>query len=378
MRKLQGSLPQHPETIKREKKQRKKNKIKLLLLAVLLFVLLVAYQYYNAYGLPFIKDKTDIPVGILINKSDEQSDAIALGAEKAIHQVNQDGGINGNKIKIIIARSKKHKLKADYNRLKRKTNCIIYAGVDNDFLKDADTPVMMPEGAPVDNKNVLRFKYSQAEEAQAISEYFTKDQRQYEIGVLLNLDKSINKYNTFKKDYKKLNGRIEHVEAYGNLDTNFDSQFARFKRKGISVVYAPTLEKKQLKAIMTSANQNRIAIVAGNQINDYQNADLASCEGITFTNTYIADNQTNRKIKNIVGTNKRGHDAVLGYDAAKFIIACYKEGASTYINKTMHRITYHGINNKYTFDSKGNPEQIEISIVQMVKGKRKQITKFWI
>lgn len=375
-------LPVNPVKQKRQdeerQKKKKKRKITAIVTAVVLLFALFASQYYNSYGVPFVKDKTAIPVGILVNKQDEQSGAIKQGAVKAIKQVNQSGGINGIRVKTIVVNSKTSHLAKDYDKLKSKTNCIIYAGIENDFLKKAVSPVMMPEGKPVNNSNVLRFKYSDAEEAQALSEYFTKGARQYEIGVLLNLDTSLKKYNTFKADYKKLNGRIKQVEAYGDLDTNFDSQFARFKNKNIPLVYAPTLERAQLKAIMASANKYKIAVAAGNQINDYQNSDLASCEGITFTNAFVSEGQTSKKIVSLFGQSRRNHDMILGYDAARFMIACYRESASVNIAKTMHRISYNGISNKYTFDSRGNPQKIEISIVQMIQGERKQLSKYWI
>lgn len=330
-------------------------KIVLVVIAVLIMAGMVFYVYYQRNGMPFLKDKGTIYIGVI------EDDSAKIGESHVIKKVfTHAKGSQGNKIKVTIKEvsNAKGALK-QYAALRQKTACIFVLSDDKDilnvFYRNANTPVIIPYGEPAKNKNCFNFNFTANDQIKLIADYSIFIKKESGIGVLYdpgtNQLAQIKLLRKYLKNARKSEGQIKHTEAYTTeTDDNLDSQFKRFSDDDISTVYMPNIHKKQIPALIKNTAQYHISVVTDANYRKY--ITRYPCENIYFVSCYQRDREAIRK-KMKKDSGSTDEHMCLIYESADMVAKCLKHGQSFNLYWTMHKSRYTGLCNSLIFGNDG-------------------------
>lgn len=344
----------HP---KRLMSTRDRLKILLIVVAVLIMAGIVFYNYYRRNGMPFLKDKGTIQVGVIADSNLSNS----APETRVIKNVFKHAkGAQGNPIKVTVteASTAKEALK-QYAALRQKTACVFVLSdnkaILNVFYKNANTPVVIPYGEPARNSYCFNFKFSSNDQIKLIADYAIFIKKTNTIGVLY--DPSTNQLAHVKllrkylKNNRKTEGSIKHTEAYVTMtDDNLDSQFKRFSDDDIEAVYMPNIHKKQIPSLIDNTAKYHITVFTDDSYRKY--VQRYPCENICFVSCYQRDRQAVRK-KMKAACGSTDENLCLTYEAADMVAQCFKHNQSFNLYWAMHKSRYTGICNSMIFDRYG-------------------------
>lgn len=331
--------------------------IGLSILAILLLLFFIAYAWYRNNGIPFVKDKGTIQIGIIEDVNYEKADDSASIVKKVFKHAK---GAQGNKIKIIEASvSKPSDTVSAYRKLHNQTACVFLLSDRPAILKtiygNAVKPVIVPVGNSGRNAHCFNFKYSHSDQIQLIADYSIFIKQSNGLGVLY--DPETNQLSDVKllKKYlsanRKTEARIKHTEAYSTqTDTSLDSQFKRFSNDDIRTVYIPSVNKKQLPSLIKNAEQYKITVLTDDQYRQYTKKYPSPY--IYYTSCY-QKNKANvlKAMKAACGSTDE--DLCLAYEAADMTAKCLKHYQSFNLYWGMYKSKYSGICNTYMFGKGG-------------------------
>jgi len=94
------------------------------------------------------------------------------------------------------------------------------------------------------SKFVFRNSLLATPQGQRIADFCVEEFGREAVGILyINDDTGESYYNSFKKAFEHLRGKISFVDKYDKIDTDFRTQIAKFKNKGIKVIYVPAIPR---------------------------------------------------------------------------------------------------------------------------------------
>ncbi len=235
------------------------------------------------------------------------------GAEIAVEQINQKGGIKipgGGEIELVITDNFTNATKAlpavTNNIIKDKVIAIVGPYASNTALGIAGlangykTPMIIPSTMPkrVVAKRPYIFKIGSGVEMQAslTAKFVQKKWQGERIAVLYDeLDKySFELANGFKKTLEKERSvDIVAFESFRGADDNFDRQLEIIQQQDPALLYFPQ-SPQQLSLLVEEMKRIGLntKVLASNWANDAETAEACGedCEGISFAANFIAGN----------------------------------------------------------------------------------------
>lgn len=325
------------------------------------------------------------------------------GMELAEKEINENGGVNGKKIKIVFYDTKGDTTETvnAYNRLRDQDEVVAFIGsvltgesnAIKDLIKQDNMPTIAPtatgndvtEGVP----NFFRVCYYDNYQGGAAANYASKeapDGLGAKSAAML-----VSKGNTyseglagaFKETFEKNGGEVVIEESYAKADKDFSAQLTKIKEANPDVIYIPDYYST-VGVILQKAKDMGMDIpcLGGDGWDSIQEEYADVAQGYVFTNHYAADSP-NENVKKFTENYNEAYGkapasfSALGYDAVYAMANAIIEAGSTdaqAVVSAIQTMTVTGITGEFTFDEEGNPKGKEVTIIQVDNGQLKYVT----
>ncbi len=330
------------------------------------------------------------------------------GVMLAFDEINKDGGVLGKEIEGLVQDNKSQNREARNVAEKLVSKGVVAViGPATTGNVQAEEPVLTKSKIPLlataatapevtyDEKNkkvrdyVFRVCIIDPDQSQVVSNYL-HDELNLKNGAIMvdkNNDYSVGLGRTFKEFFTDKGGKIVAEEGFIDTDTVFKPQLTSIAAKKPDFIYIPAYYN-QVGMVIKQARELDIDIpILG--ADGWDSPELVSLAGVNnlsqcyFTNHYSVEDPSER-IQHFVKAYEEKHGttpdafAALGYDAGYLMAEAIKQAGEANPQKIKDAMAnikdFEGVTGKLSFDEKHNPIK-EVSIIEMVDGKQKLITK---
>ena len=318
------------------------------------------------------------------------------GAELAVKEINENGGILGKKIEYIMLDTKGDSTEAvmAYNKLvDEKVAGIIGEVTSKPTLAVAEVavqdnmPLITPTGTQVDiteaGPNVFRVCFTNPYQGKVLAITSKERLGADTIAVMLNnsSDYSDGITKAFIEESEKLGMKVMGVEGYSDGDKDFRPQLTKLAAMNPDVVLIPEYYE-QAALIATQAREVGVkSIFVGSDGWDgiaktLDKSSYSAIENSYFTNHFSMEDQS-EKIQNFLKDYRETYKedpsafSALGYDAIYMMKSAIEKAGTTDKQKVVDAlkgIEYDGITGYLTFDDHNNPVKA-VTVLKIENGK---------
>lgn len=318
------------------------------------------------------------------------------GAELAVKEINENGGVLGKKIEYVMLDTKGDSTEAvmAYNKLvDEKVAGIIGEITSKPTLAVAEVavqdnmPLITPTGTQVDiteaGPNVFRVCFTNPYQGKVLA-ITSKDRLGANtVAVMLNnsSDYSDGIAKAFIEESEKLGMKVLGVEGYADGDKDFRPQLTKLAAMNPDVILIPEYYE-QAALIATQAREVGVkSIFVGSDGWDgiaktLDQSAYAAIENSYFTNHFSMEDQS-EKIQDFLKDYREAYKedpsafSALGYDAVYMMKSAIEKAGSTDKQKivdALKGIEYDGITGYLTFDDHNNPIKA-VTVLKIENGK---------
>lgn len=318
------------------------------------------------------------------------------GAELAVKEINENGGILGKKIEYIMLDTKGDSTEAvmAYNKLvDEKVAGIIGEITSKPTLAVAEVavqdnmPLITPTGTQVDiteaGPNVFRVCFTNPYQGKVLAITSKERLGADTVAVMLNnsSDYSDGITKAFIEESEKLGMKVMGVEGYSDEDKDFRPQLTKLAAMNPDVVLIPEYYE-QAALIATQAREVGVkSIFVGSDGWDgiaktLDKSSYSAIENSYFTNHFSMEDQS-EKIQNFLKDYRETYKedpsafSALGYDAIYMMKSAIEKAGTTDKQKVVDAlkgIEYDGITGYLTFDDHNNPVKA-VTVLKIENGK---------
>ena len=318
------------------------------------------------------------------------------GAELAVKEINENGGILGKKIEYIMLDTKGDSTEAvmAYNKLvDEKVAGIIGEITSKPTLAVAEVavqdnmPLITPTGTQVDiteaGPNVFRVCFTNPYQGKVLAITSKERLGADTVAVMLNnsSDYSDGITKAFIEESEKLGMKVMGVEGYSDGDKDFRPQLTKLAAMNPDVVLIPEYYE-QAALIATQAREVGVkSIFVGSDGWDgiaktLDKSSYSAIENSYFTNHFSMEDQS-EKIQNFLKDYREIYKedpsafSALGYDAIYMMKSAIEKAGTTDKQKVVDAlkgIEYDGITGYLTFDDHNNPVKA-VTVLKIENGK---------
>ena len=318
------------------------------------------------------------------------------GAELAVKEINENGGILGKKIEYIMLDTKGDSTEAvmAYNKLvDEKVAGIIGEITSKPTLAVAEVavqdnmPLITPTGTQVDiteaGPNVFRVCFTNPYQGKVLAITSKERLGADTVAVMLNnsSDYSDGITKAFIEESEKLGMKVMGVEGYSDGDKDFRPQLTKLAAMNPDVVLIPEYYE-QAALIATQAREVGVkSIFVGSDGWDgiaktLDQSAYAAIENSHFTNHFSMEDQS-EKIQNFLKDYREAYKedpsafSALGYDAVYMMKSAIEKSGGTDKQKivdALKGIEYDGVTGYLTFDDHNNPIKA-VTVLKIENGK---------
>lgn len=320
------------------------------------------------------------------------------GAELAVEEINNAGGVLGKTLELFSYDSKGDSIEGvnAYNRLRDEDEIhallgATFSGVTlavKELAIQDNMPVLTPTAThadiTLDAPNVFRACYTDSYQGAVAAIFVRNDLKLTKVAVMYNRDDAYSQglATAFKEEFGS-NGIVEEV-TYGNQDNDYSAILDKIAASDAEVVFLPGYVSK-VGAILTQAKTKGIEIpfVGGDGWDSIEQEYASVAEGNYFVNHY-AKTDDSEAVQNFVKnyTNKYGEApnalAALAYDAVHAFAAAAENAGSVDSEALITALTnldyQEGVTGSIKFDSNGNPIK-PVTTIKIVNGEHVIISK---
>ena len=318
------------------------------------------------------------------------------GAELAVKEINENGGVLGKKIEYIMLDTKGDSTEAvmAYNKLvDEKVAGIIGEITSKPTLAVAEVavqdnmPLITPTGTQVDiteaGPNVFRVCFTNPYQGKVLAITSKERLGADTVAVMLNnsSDYSDGITKAFIEESEKLGMKVMGVEGYSDRDKDFRPQLTKLAAMNPDVVLIPEYYE-QAALIATQAREVGVkSIFVGSDGWDgiaktLDKSSYSAIENSYFTNHFSMEDQS-EKIQNFLKDYRETYKedpsafSALGYDAIYMMKSAIEKAGTTDKQKVVDAlkgIEYDGITGYLTFDDHNNPVKA-VTVLKIENGK---------
>ena len=318
------------------------------------------------------------------------------GAELAVKEINENGGVLGKKIEYVMLDTKGDSTEAvmAYNKLvDEKVAGIIGEVTSKPTLAVAEVavqdnmPLITPTGTQVDiteaGPNVFRVCFTNPYQGKVLAITSKERLGADTVAVMLNnsSDYSDGIAKAFIEESEKLGMRVMGVEGYSDGDKDFRPQLTKLAAMNPDVILIPEYYE-QAALIATQAREVGVnSIFVGSDGWDgiaktLDQSAYAAIENSYFTNHFSMEDQS-EKIQNFLKDYREAYKedpsafSALGYDAVYMMKTAIEKAGTTDKQKVVDAlkgIEYDGVTGYLTFDDHNNPVKA-VTVLKIENGK---------
>ena len=318
------------------------------------------------------------------------------GAELAVKEINENGGILGKKIEYIMLDTKGDSTEAvmAYNKLvDEKVAGIIGEVTSKPTLAVAEVavqdnmPLITPTGTQVDitevGPNIFRVCFTNPYQGKVLAITSKERLGANTVAVMLNnsSDYSDGIAKAFIEESEKLGMKVMGVEGYADGDKDFRPQLTKLAAMNPDAILIPEYYE-QAALIATQAREVGVkSIFVGSDGWDgiaktLDQSAYAAIENSYFTNHFSMEDQS-EKIQDFLKDYREAYKedpsafSALGYDAVYMMKSAIEKAGSTDKQKivdALKGIEYDGVTGYLTFDDHNNPIKA-VTVLKIENGK---------
>ena len=318
------------------------------------------------------------------------------GAELAVKEINENGGVLGKKIEYVMLDTKGDSTEAvmAYNKLvDEKVAGIIGEVTSKPTLAVAEVavqdnmPLITPTGTQVDiteaGPNVFRVCFTNPYQGKVLAITSKERLGANTVAVMLNnsSDYSDGIAKAFIEESEKLGMKVMGVEGYADGDKDFRPQLTKLAAMNPDAILIPEYYE-QAALIATQAREVGVkSIFVGSDGWDgiaktLDQSAYAAIENSYFTNHFSMEDQS-EKIQDFLKDYREAYKedpsafSALGYDAVYMMKSAIEKAGSTDKQKivdALKRIEYDGVTGYLTFDDHNNPIKA-VTVLKIENGK---------
>lgn len=318
------------------------------------------------------------------------------GAELAVKEINENGGVLGKKIEYVMLDTKGDSTEAvmAYNKLvDEKVAGIIGEVTSKPTLAVAEVavqdnmPLITPTGTQVDitevGPNIFRVCFTNPYQGKVLAITSKERLGADTVAVMLNnsSDYSDGIAKAFIEESEKLGMKVMGVEGYSDGDKDFRPQLTKLAAMNPDVILIPEYYE-QAALIATQAREVGVkSIFVGSDGWDgiaktLDQSAYAAIENSHFTNHFSIEDQS-EKIQDFLKDYREAYKedpsafSALGYDAVYMMKSAIEKAGSTDKQKivdALKGIEYDGVTGYLTFDDHNNPIKA-VTVLKIENGK---------
>lgn len=318
------------------------------------------------------------------------------GAELAVKEINENGGVLGKKIEYVMLDTKGDSSEAvmAYNKLvDEKVAGIIGEVTSKPTLAVAEVavqdnmPLITPTGTQVDitevGPNIFRVCFTNPYQGKVLAITSKERLGANTVAVMLNnsSDYSDGIAKAFIEESEKLGMKVMGVEGYSDGDKDFRPQLTKLAAMNPDVILIPEYYE-QAALIATQAREVGVkSIFVGSDGWDgiaktLDQSAYAAIENSYFTNHFSMEDQS-EKIQDFLKDYREAYKedpsafSALGYDAVYMMKSAIEKAGSTDKQKivdALKGIEYDGVTGYLTFDDHNNPIKA-VTVLKIENGK---------
>lgn len=330
-------------------------------------------------------------IGPLTGAAATYGNAVKKGAELAVDEINEAGGVNGIKFRLEFEDDEHDAEKSvnAYNTLKDNGAKIIIGSVTSvpcvavaDKTKEDNMFQLTPSGSSVEciaNDNAFRVCFSDPNQGIASAQYISEHNLAKKVAVIYNSSDVYSQgiYEKFTKEAASRGIEITTAEAFTkDSATDFNVQLQKIKQSGAELVFLP-IYYQEAALILTQAKtlglDTKFFGCDGldgltSQLGD--NASIAN--GVMLLTPFAADAKDEKTVKFVEAYKAKFNDetpiqfAADAYDAVYVIKAAMEDAQITdatisvsdlcdKLKESMTKITVTGVTGTMTWDANGEP-----------------------
>lgn len=318
------------------------------------------------------------------------------GAELAVKEINENGGVLGKKIEYVMLDTKGDSTEAvmAYNKLVDEKVAGIIGEVTSkptlavtEVAVQDNMPLITPTGTQVDiteaGPNVFRVCFTNPYQGKVLAITSKERLGADTVAVMLNnsSDYSDGIAKAFIEESEKLGMRVMGVEGYSDGDKDFRPQLTKLAAMNPDVILIPEYYE-QAALIATQAREVGVnSIFVGSDGWDgiaktLDKSSYAAIENSYFTNHFSIEDQS-EKIQNFLKDYREAYKedpsafSALGYDAVYMMKTAIEKAGGTDKQKivdALKGIEYDGVTGYLTFDDHNNPVKA-VTVLKIENGK---------
>lgn len=318
------------------------------------------------------------------------------GAELAVKEINENGGVLGKKIEYVMLDTKGDSTEAvmAYNKLvDEKVAGIIGEVTSKPTLAVAEVavqdnmPLITPTGTQVDitevGPNIFRVCFTNPYQGKVLAITSKERLGADTVAVMLNnsSDYSDGIAKAFIEESEKLGMKVMGVEGYADGDKDFRPQLTKLAAMNPDAILIPEYYE-QAALIATQAREVGVkSIFVGSDGWDgiaktLDQSAYAAIENSYFTNHFSMEDQS-EKIQDFLKDYREAYKedpsafSALGYDAVYMMKSAIEKAGSTDKQKivdALKGIEYDGVTGYLTFDDHNNPIKA-VTVLKIENGK---------
>ena len=318
------------------------------------------------------------------------------GAELAVKEINENGGVLGKKIEYVMLDTKGDSTEAvmAYNKLvDEKVAGIIGEITSKPTLAVAEVavqdnmPLITPTGTQVDitevGPNIFRVCFTNPYQGKVLAITSKERLGANTVAVMLNnsSDYSDGIAKAFIEESEKLGMKVMGVEGYSDGDKDFRPQLTKLAAMNPDAILIPEYYE-QAALIATQAREVGVkSIFVGSDGWDgiaktLDQSAYAAIENSHFTNHFSMEDQS-EKIQNFLKDYREAYKedpsafSALGYDAVYMMKSAIEKSGGTDKQKivdALKGIEYDGVTGYLTFDDHNNPIKA-VTVLKIENGK---------
>ena len=318
------------------------------------------------------------------------------GAELAVKEINENGGVLGKKIEYVMLDTKGDSTEAvmAYNKLvDEKVAGIIGEVTSKPTLAVAEVavqdnmPLITPTGTQVDitevGPNIFRVCFTNPYQGKVLAITSKERLGANTVAVMLNnsSDYSDGIAKAFIEESEKLGMKVMGVEGYADGDKDFRPQLTKLAAMNPDAILIPEYYE-QAALIATQAREVGVkSIFVGSDGWDgiaktLDQSAYAAIENSYFTNHFSMEDQS-EKIQDFLKDYREAYKedpsafSALGYDAIYMMKSAIEKAGTTDKQKVVDAlkgIEYDGVTGYLTFDEHNNPIKA-VTVLKIENGK---------
>lgn len=330
-------------------------------------------------------------IGPLTGEAATYGESVKRGAEIAVAEINEKGGVNGFKFKLLFQDDSADGAKAisAYDTLMDKDMHILMGAVTsgasvalNERIAKDKILQVTPSASQIEansNPTTFRICFTDPLQGQEMAKYVYNTLQYKKAAIIYNQDDS---YSTGMKEafvakWQELGGTISEEVSFTKTTTDFSAQMTKIASSDAEFLYMPIYAEKAAQIALEAANKNvNLPMVGGDGLDgilNYLQGNLAQhVEGMIYLTPFIASDP-DEKIQSFVQKYEAKHNkkpdqfAADGYDAIYAIYEALKKvefqepkdlrSKTDDLVAAMKEIEFNGLTGKISFDDNGEPNK---------------------